>query len=185
LWQSSVRALRSTNVPKSTGQFLVLAKININHFVMSSISELYNADDIQMMWAAEEARTAGANRVEELRKYIRNAGITRIGVGHCAMFTKEAQQLKSMLEKDVEVVTIDCKCGKINTSELLNGDYKGISCNPSGQAAFLKAHETQLNVALGLCIGHDIVFNQKSAAPVTTLLIKDRQHGHNPYKIFC
>ncbi len=33
-------------------------------------------------------------------------------------------------------------------------------------------------------MGHDILFNQKSEAPVTTLIVKDRQHKHNPFKEF-
>ncbi|MHA1741489.1 MAG: DUF1847 domain-containing protein, partial [Candidatus Thorarchaeota archaeon] len=33
---------------------------------------------------------------------------------------------------------------------------------------------------VGLCIGHDMLFNKYSEAPVTTLIVKDRVLGHNP-----
>jgi len=39
---------------------------------------------------------------------------------------------------------------------------------------------TGLNVAVGLCVGHDTLFFQHSAAPVTVLVAKDRVLGHNP-----
>ena len=39
---------------------------------------------------------------------------------------------------------------------------------------------TDLNIILGLCIGHDILFTQHSEAPVTTIVVKDRVLAHNP-----
>ena len=49
-----------------------------------------------------------------------------------------------------------------------------------GQALVLNKEKTDLNVILGLCIGHDILFTQHSQAPVTTLAVKDRVLAHNP-----
>jgi uncharacterized metal-binding protein len=59
-----------------------------------------------------------------------------------------------------------------------------VPCNPAGQAEYLQDNNTELNISFGLCMGHDIIFNQKSKAPVTTLIFKDREHKHNPYKEF-
>jgi uncharacterized metal-binding protein len=53
-------------------------------------------------------------------------------------------------------------------------------CNPIGQALILNREKTDLNIILGLCIGHDILFTQYSDAPVTTLAVKDRVLAHNP-----
>jgi len=53
-------------------------------------------------------------------------------------------------------------------------------CNPIGQARRLEKAETQLNVMLGLCVGHDSLFLRHSHAPVTVLAVKDRVLGHNP-----
>ncbi|HEY5592424.1 MAG TPA: DUF1847 domain-containing protein [Paludibacter sp.] len=36
-----------------------------------------------------------------------------------------------------------------------------------------KENNTELNISMGLCVGHDMVFNQKSAAPVSVLVVKD------------
>ncbi|MDA3816688.1 MAG: thiamine pyrophosphate-dependent enzyme [Prolixibacteraceae bacterium] len=61
-------------------------------------------------------------------------------------------------------------------NELIDG-YKGTSCNPAGQAKYLEEENTQLNIAMGLCLGHDMIFNEKSAAPVTTLIVKERSNN--------
>ena len=39
---------------------------------------------------------------------------------------------------------------------------------------------TELNIEVGLCVGHDSLFFRHSAAPVTVLVAKDRVTGHNP-----
>ena len=52
-------------------------------------------------------------------------------------------------------------------------------CNPILQAKQLNAGKTDLNVVIGLCVGHDSLFNKYSDALVTTLLTKDRVPGHS------
>jgi uncharacterized metal-binding protein len=44
----------------------------------------------------------------------------------------------------------------------------------------LAAAGSELNVLIGLCVGHDSLFFQHSKAPVTVLMVKDRVTGHNP-----
>lgn len=39
---------------------------------------------------------------------------------------------------------------------------------------------TDLNVLMGLCVGHDSLFCRYSEALATTLVVKDRVLGHNP-----
>ena len=53
-------------------------------------------------------------------------------------------------------------------------------CNPILQAKLLNRQGTDLNVLVGLCVGHDSLFYRYSQALVTTLLTKDRVLGHNP-----
>ena len=48
------------------------------------------------------------------------------------------------------------------------------------QALLLAEAGTQLNVVIGLCVGHDSLFFMNSVAPVTVLVAKDRVLGHNP-----
>jgi uncharacterized metal-binding protein len=93
---------------------------------------------------------------------------------------KEAYAVSQFFSADFEVFSVDCKCGKIKKGELLGGDGTSIMCNPSGQAEYLKEQKTELNISMGLCVGHDMLFSQKSKVPVTTLVVKDRVNHHNP-----
>jgi uncharacterized metal-binding protein len=53
-------------------------------------------------------------------------------------------------------------------------------CNPIGQALLLNNENTDLNIILGLCVGHDSLFIKYSNAPVTVFAVKDRVLAHNP-----
>jgi len=152
---------------------------------MENQKTLYSTSDIETMRIADKARMAGKNRVEELISFAEKSGIKRIGIANCISLQKEANSLKSRLEEKFEVYSIDCKVGKVTGADLLDDEtVKGLSCNPAGQAAFLAENKTELNVSFGLCMGHDILFNMKSKAPATTLVVKDREHKHNPYQEF-
>ena len=86
-----------------------------------------------------------------------------------------------------EVYTVCCKAGSIpkeavglaDSDKVTPGHYEAL-CNPVGQAALLAAAGTQLNVVVGLCVGHDSLFFMHSKAPATVLVAKDRVLGHNP-----
>ena len=148
------------------------------------LKELYNASDIRTMKLADATRLPGKNRVEEIRNYARNAGVKRIGIANCVALQKETDQLKALLENDFEVFSVNCKYGQLPANELLRNESKGISCNPAGQADFLEENKTELNIVMGLCVGHDMVFTSKSRVPSTTLIVKDREHKHNPIETF-
>lgn len=144
----------------------------------------YNPADIKTMQVADEAILPGKNRVEEIKNYAQLAGIKRIGIAHCISMIKEATILKDYLSSNFEVFTVDCKYGRLSNALILGAEAKGVSCNPAGQAAFLSQQDTELNIVMGLCVGHDMVFSTKSAAPSTTLIVKDRAHQHNPMETF-
>lgn len=152
---------------------------------MDNQKALYSDSDLKMMRSAEDSILMGKNRIEELRLFAKNAGIKCIGIAHCVGMTREASELKDRLSNDFEVYTVDCKYAKIKGSELLNDEkVKGTSCNPAGQAHFLAQKNTEMNISFGLCVGHDMMFNLKSKVPTTTLVVKDREHKHNPYEEF-
>ena len=64
--------------------------------------------------------------------------------------------------------------------EKVHPDHFEALCNPVAQATLLARAGTQLNVVIGLCVGHDSLFFMHSQAPVTVLVAKDRVLGHNP-----
>ena len=59
------------------------------------------------------------------------------------------------------------------------GEFEAM-CNPAAQAMLLNKEHTELNMILGLCVGHDTLFIKNSEAPITVLAVKDRVTGHNP-----
>jgi len=144
------------------------------------IKKLYSNEAIQIMNNAEDALDRNADRIIELKNYARTAGIKRIGIGHCMAVTNEANRVKQFLSDEFDVTSVDCKCGKVSKMEMLGREGNGLMCNPAGQAEILKQSNTELNISMGLCVGHDMIFNQCSHAPVTTLLVKDRKNKHNP-----
>lgn len=147
---------------------------------MIEMHKLYDKDALAVMAHAEDAYVRGSNRLEEIRNYAKQAGLKRIGIAHCVSMPKEAAAVGQFLTEDFEVFSVDCKCGRIQKKEMLGGEGTSIMCNPSGQAEFLKENNTELNISMGLCVGHDMIFSQKSNVAVTTLVVKDRVNNHNP-----
>ena len=124
-------------------------------------------------------------RVEELIMYANEMGYKKLGLAFCVGLTNEAKTLAKILKKDFEVHSVCCKvCGidkdKFELDKLHPDREVDSMCNPVGQAKFLNKENTDLNIILGLCIGHDILFTKYSEAPVTTLAVKDRVLAHNP-----
>lgn len=140
--------------------------------------KLYSDEDKHILKIAEDSLDSKLDRVEEIIEYAREAGLKKIGIANCTVFNKEAQLLSEILtENGFAVETVNCKHGKVPFADLVEG-YKGISCNPAGQANYLEEKGTELNIMMGLCLGHDMIFNSKSKAPVTPLIVKDRVLQH-------
>ena len=117
-------------------------------------------------------------RVEELIEYTNTLGYKKLGIAFCVGLWEEARILTEILEKKgFEVISVCCAAGA-TLGEL--GLEQQIECNPLMQAEVLNRENTDLNIMMGLCIGHDILFTKTSNADVTTLVVKDRVTGHNP-----
>ena len=127
-------------------------------------------------------------RIEEIMDFARRCGYSRIGIAHCIGLQDEAAVVKRVFEANgLEVETVACKAGALpkeilgldDGDKLSPGEFESM-CNPIGQAQTLARAGTELNVLLGLCVGHDSLFFKHSVAPVTVLAAKDRVLGHNP-----
>ena len=143
--------------------------------------------------AIAAAKTEGRSymrwtRVEDTIDFAREMGYTKLGIATCIGFMAEDRILREILAAHgFEVVSVCCKCGAVPKEEigLLDsekakpGTFEPI-CNPVAQAKILQEAETDLNILLGLCVGHDTLFTKYSKAPVTTLVAKDRITCHNP-----
>ena len=150
----------------------------------NNFSTLYNDSDKQILKQAEDSLNPKIDRVDEIIAYAKESKINIIGIANCTTFIKEANLLETTLtDAGFIVEKVHCKFGKVLFNELVSG-YKGISCNPAGQAKYLEEKGTELNIMMGLCLGHDMIFNAKSKAPVTPLIVKDRKLKHNTLQVF-
>ena len=149
-----------------------------------NFSTLYSDSDKQILKLAEDSLYPAINRVNEIIEYSKEAKINKIGIANCTTFNREANLLEVILsDAGFQVEKVHCKYGKVPFDDLVPG-YKWISCNPAGQAKYLEEKGTGLNIMMGLCLGHDMIFNARSKAPVTPLLVKDRKLNHNSLEVF-
>ncbi len=123
-------------------------------------------------------------RLEEIIGFAEQMGYRKIGIAHCVGLTNEAAVLKNILDKKFEVHAICCKFSGIDKKDFnlkqISDNRREAICNSIGQAMVLNDLNTELNLLVGLCVGHDILFTKYSEAPVTTFIVKDRVTGHNP-----
>lgn len=125
-------------------------------------------------------------RVEETIEFAKRIGAKKIGIATCMNLLEESKVFAKILRANgFEVVGIGCKIGAVKKSDIgLDPSTEktggAMICNPILQAKQLNEEHTDLNVAIGLCVGHDSLFYKYSDALVTTLVAKDRVTGHNP-----
>jgi len=168
---------------------------------IKTVLERYGKDDVKRIYvpatitekeAYEWVRgvcMAVRPRIKELIEFGKLIHASTIGVAFCAGMRDEAGKIVKLLEKSgFSVASVLCKCGGIDKTRLdVDKEYKigdsskfEAGCNPVLQAQLLNDAKTDINVIVGLCLGHDMLFTMNSKAPVTTLIVKDRLLGHNP-----
>jgi uncharacterized metal-binding protein len=120
-------------------------------------------------------------RVDEIMEYARIRGMKRLGIATCYALLFESKLLSDILEANgFEVVSVSCLCGEVNAQDMGLGSQWSAFCNPILQAEVLNCEETELNIMIGLCVGHDILFLRHCKGETTPLIVKDRALGHNP-----
>jgi uncharacterized metal-binding protein len=161
--------------------------------LLAEARRTYGDDDVTRAIAPEAARTEAAGycretRVEEVMSFARRLGASHLGIAFCIGLRREAALAQKIFETGgFRVSSVCCKVGSVPKEEvglrddekIRPGQFEAL-CNPVAQARLLEAAGTELNVAVGLCVGHDSLFFRHSAAPVTVLIAKDRVTGHNP-----
>lgn len=145
---------------------------------MTKDSELYDDKDIEIMSVYDDIPDMSMDRISVIKDLAQQTGAKTIGIAHCFMFKSEAQAISKYLSKFFKVYTVDCKYGSLKRGELF-GQGGGVLCNPAGQANYLNSKDCDINISLALCVGHDMIFNKKSKAYVTTLFSKDFSNGND------
>lgn len=161
--------------------------------LLDRVETIYLEDEEVHKLAVESARTEASGymrrtRIEDIMDFARRIGAEKLGIAHCIGLVREARIAMDILKAHgFEVCTVCCKVGEIEKEKLGLKDEEKVNpgkyetlCNPLAQAALLDNAGCQLNLLVGLCVGHDSLFMKFSQAPVTVLVAKDRVLGHNP-----
>jgi len=139
---------------------------------LEKANEIYNTDEkVKKSYGASNALKAQGQgqwtRIQEVLSYIKHMGYENVGLAYCAGLKGEADTLVEIFSGNgVELSKVACQVA-------------GKGCNPVGQAMILNEVGTDFNIVMGLCMGHDILYQQFSDAPSTVLAIKDRVAFHN------
>ena len=157
---------------------------------LEEISEIYRTDPAvrEIAIASKETGDKIQTRVEEVIELARKIIAKKIGIATCVGLLGESCTLTKILRKQgFEVFGVCCKVASTQkecigiTKEQLAGFKTGpIMCNPIMQARLLNREKTDLNILMGLCVGHDSLFLKYCTGLCTSLVIKDRVLGNNP-----
>lgn len=165
---------------------------NINEDVLAETMELYKEDEnLLVTRASAEVESEGylkRTRVEEVMEFARKIGAKKLGIATCVGLIRESRALANILRNnEFEVYAAACKVGSVPKSEVGIDEHSEqvgkYMCNPILQAKLLNEEGTDLNLVVGLCVGHDSLFYKYSEALVTTVVTKDRVTGHNPVAV--
>ena len=179
---------RDKDLPK-----VCLSKVKVTPKELDKIVDLYRNDETVSKLAKTAAYIEGTfygklTRIEEIIVFAKEIGAKKIGIATCVGLIQEAKTFARILEfNGFETYGALCKVGSIDKTQVgipeelkvECGRYESM-CNPILQAKLLAKAKTDLNVVVGLCVGHDSLFMKYSKAPVTTLITKDRVTGHSP-----
>ena len=163
---------------------------NLDPELLEEVMLLYTEDD----WNSKVSKAAAGveadyyckmTRIEEIMEFARRIDAKRIGIATCLGLLREARTAAAIFRKaGFEVYGVACKAGaqpKVSIGIPKECEVVGANmCNPILQAKLLNKAETDLNVVIGLCVGHDSLFYKYAEALTTTLVTKDRVTGHNP-----
>lgn len=185
--------VRACSAQPGTKQNPPFCPMPVEGELLAQVEKAYQEREDLRRLALESARTEAAGycratRIEDIMDFARRIGAHILGIAHCVGLMQEAKIARQIfLAHGFEVYAVCCKVGSIakekigltDEEKVRPGQYEAL-CSPVGQAALLAKAGTQLNVVIGLCVGHDSLFFMHSKAPATVLIAKDRVLGHNP-----
>lgn len=138
-----------------------------------------------------DAVNARWTRVEDTIALAKLMGYRKIGIATCIGLLEESNRLCTILKaQGLEPLSVCCKSGSIDKLKLGLQETEKVrpntfepACNPIAQAELLNQAGADMNLIVGLCVGHDMLFSKHSQAPTSTLVVKDRVTGHNPVAV--
>ena len=138
-----------------------------------------------------DAVNARWTRVEDTIALAKLMGYKKIGIATCIGLLEESNRLCEILTaQGLEPLSVCCKSGSIDKLELGLAEQEKVrpdtfepACNPIAQAELLNQAGSDMNLIVGLCVGHDMLFSKYAKAPTSTIVVKDRVTGHNPVAV--
>ncbi|MFX1377385.1 MAG: DUF1847 domain-containing protein [Promethearchaeota archaeon] len=171
--------------------------MNVSSEIEKEVMEIYKTDDFVKKSTSVASIVEAQGyihwpRLKDTIEYANRMDFKKLGLAFCVGLRKEAKKTADILAKyGFEVCSVCCKTESIKKTDVdIPEEYTMTSktgypigimtCNPAAQALLLNKAKTDMNIIVGLCVGHDITFTHLSKAPVTTFIAKDRSNPHNP-----
>jgi uncharacterized metal-binding protein len=130
----------------------------------------------------DKGRAGTLSRLQEVIEFSTEMNFKRIGIAYCYGMEVESKMISTIFrESGFKVYPVSCTTGGFKQSEVNSqSSINKVSCNPIAQAEQLNQEGVDFTLTVGLCMGHDILFNKQIESYTSTLLVKDRVHDHNP-----
>ena len=160
-------------------------RLQINDYVAE-----YEQDPVTWKLASISGETTmhdhDETRMQQVVRFAKAYGCRKIGLAFCISLSEEARMTANVLRKEgFEVESVICKVGRFDRKCVgVNDPRLKPMCNPVAQAEYLNEAGCDLNLVIGLCVGHDALFFRHSKAPAVCLIAKDHIYHHAPAEFF-
>jgi len=140
---------------------------------------------VQMAAKLVDGGKAGTlSRIQEVVEFSKLMGYKKIGLAYCYGMESDASLVYNIFEKEgIKTAPISCTAGAMSQVSVNHESHlTGVSCNPLGQAEQMNIEGVDFAVTMGLCMGHDILFQNKIKCNFTNILVKDRPYKNDTIK---
>ncbi len=115
-----------------------------------------------------DAVNARWTRVEDMIALAQLMEFKKIGIATCIGMLDECNRLSDILRaQGMEPFSACCKAGSVDKLALNLKEEDKVrpgtfepACNPIAQARILNAEGMEMNIIMGLCVGHDMLFSK-------------------------
>lgn len=173
----------NTKICRTTGS------CNAEKFDSEVLISTYHLPDNQKIIQAaailvDNGRAGTLSRLQEIIEFSKSMKFKNIGLAYCYGMEKDASLVAQILrESGFKTTPVSCTTGGFSQSVVNEkSTISTVSCNPLAQATQINNEIVDLTITMGLCLGHDILFQKQINSYTTTLLVKDRVHNHEPIK---
>jgi len=156
-------------------------------FDTEELMQIYHLPDNQKIIQAaanlvDHGRAGTLSRLQEIIEFSKTMKFQRIGIAYCYGMEKEAALITQIFkESGFKIFPVSCTTGGFKQTDVNNkSKIIKVSCNPLAQAEQINNEKVDFTITMGLCLGHDILFQKQIKSYTTTLIVKDRIHNHNP-----